>query len=507
MKRIFTILLLICSFVSFSQNKYQVERLSSRIRLSGEIVRMQGEQDLGFLGHGYEVFGLIPKAPKWYFGVNAYSALTGIRSGLFVFGITGGIQKPIIKDWLYYDAGLFLGGGGGSGAPDGGGLMVRPHFDLEAFVSKNISLRAGVSLVDFPSGAINSFNFNVGATINTNTYLANNINTIEKGNTATFFNTIEISALSMNLFNYKKGPLKTDFTVDKNAPNISLIGAMIKSGHYNNFYGILKLGGAFIGEVDGFMMLLSGVGYELPITNWLSIDAKGLVGGAGGGNVQFGGGFATQIEAGVGFRFSDYLFNISYGNTYAPNGNFESNHLDVSLGKRFKLYKNPEIHSIELVESDNLKKEEFSFSTYNRAYFSGNKKDKSGRVYDDVFNSIGFELEKKINNHISIVGATVWAYQGNYGAYAEGWLGLQYYYPLSASWSATAKGLVGAGGGGSINLGSGLIYQYTLGVEKQINKRWSFVLNTGQVRAVNGNFTPILLDAGIKLNISQLVKN
>ena len=59
------------------------------------------------------------------------------------------------------------------------------------------------------------------------------------------------------------------------------------------------------------MMLLSGVGYQLPVTDWLFIDAKGLLGGAGGGNVQFGGGFATQVEAGVGFNFSDYLFNVS----------------------------------------------------------------------------------------------------------------------------------------------------------------------------------------------------
>ena len=108
MKKVLSVLLF-CSFLSFSQEKYQVEKLASRIRLSGEIVGMQGEPDLGFIGHGYEMFGLVSKFPKWYFGVNSYSALTGIRSGLFVFGISTGIQKPIIKDWLFYDAGFFIG--------------------------------------------------------------------------------------------------------------------------------------------------------------------------------------------------------------------------------------------------------------------------------------------------------------------------------------------------------------------------------------------------------------
>lgn len=500
------IVLLLSSLMGFSQEKYQVEKLSSRIRFSGDLIHMPNEPNIGFLGHGYEVFGLLPHQKNIYFGVNSYSALTGIRSGFIVFGVSGGMQRPLVKDWLSYDLGLFLGGGGGSGAPDGGGLMVRPHLDLQADIHKKVSLRAGVAVITFPTGAINSFNFTVGAAINADTYLANTVDTVKKGSTASVFNHIEISALSSNLFNYKKGPLKSDVDVNKNAPTISLLGATVKSGFDHHFYGMLKLGGGFIGEVDGFMMLLSGIGYQLPITKWLSVDARGLVGGAGGGNVQFGGGFATQIEAGLGFNFSDYLLSVNMGNTYAPNGNFESNHLDISIGKRFKFYKNLKNNSVSLVEKDDLKKEDFTFSTFNRAYFSGNKKDKSGRIYDTVFNSLGFELERKLNENISIVGATIWAYQGNYGAYAEGWFGLQYYYHLNSTWRATAKGLFGAGGGGDINLGGGMIYQYTIGVEKEINKRWSFVANTGQVRAVDGNFTPFLLDVGVKLNISQLVK-
>lgn len=499
------ILLLLCISTSFSQDKFEVEKLTSRIRISGEIVDMVGEPDLGFLGHGYEMFGLVPSCPEFYFGVNSYSALTGIRSGFFVFGVTGGIQKSVFNDWMYLDAGLFLGGGGGSGAPDGGGLMIRPHVDLEAFVNKKIAIRAGLSLVDFPSGSINSFNVNLGATINTNTYLANKVITTNQGNSNAFFNKLDIGALSSNLYNYKKGPLKSDKSVNQNAPNISLIGAVVKSGYHNNFYGVLKLGGAFVGEVDGFMMLLSGLGYKLPLTHWLFLDAKGLLGGAGGGNVQFGGGFAAQVEAGIGLSCSDYFFSVNIGNTYAPNGNFQSNHLDVSVSRNFNIYKNPQINTTELVASTAVKREEFGFSTYNRAYFSGAKQDKKGRLYDPVFNALGFEIEKKINQHVSVLGATVWAYQGNYGAYAEGWLGMQYYHPLSLEWSITAKGLFGAGGGGDINLGSGLVYQYSLGVQKFINKRWSFIGNAGQVRAISGNFTPVLFDVGVKLNISQLV--
>ncbi|MGY6648812.1 hypothetical protein [Wenyingzhuangia sp. IMCC45574] len=505
MKRILLLTLLAIQF-GFSQSAYQVENLPSRVRMSGELLQMNNEDNIGFLGHGYEVFGLSKKYPNLYFGVNSYAAITGQRAGFIIFGITGGIQKYFYKDWLSYDTGLFLGGGGGGGAADGGGLMIRPHFDLQADLSDKIALRAGVTGVTFPSGDINSLHVNIGAIIRSNTYIANSIKA-NKGLSAANYHGITISGLSMNLLNYSKGPLKSNTTVNKSAPRISLIGALIKTEHKNsNFYGALKLGGAFDGGVDGFMMLLTGLGYELPLTNWLSIDAKGMIGGAGGGAVDFGGGLAAQIEAGLSLKLADYRISINGGNTYAPNGNFESNHLDIALGKRFSLYGNPKAKEIEVIKDNGVKKEDFMFSVFNRSYASGKKQDKKGRDYDPVFNLLGFELGKKINANIDVVAATVWAYQGSYGAYAEGWLGLQYNYALSTKSWLNVKGLVGAGGGGDIDLGSGLAYEYTLGFEHVLNKRWHFIANAGQIRGVSGNFSPYLLDVGVKLNMSQLVK-
>lgn len=508
MKKI-VFLFIVVSQSIFAQETFSVDKLASRIRFSGESVQMDNEANIGFLGHGFEVFGLSSKFPDWYFGVTSYAAITGIRSGFIVFGVSTGVQKKLFTDWLSYDVGLFLGGGGGSGAPDGGGFMVRPHLEVQVDVSKKMALRAGVSAVEFPSGEIGSVNFTLGAVINTDIYLVNQaVTKIQKSEDASFFKGIDVSLLSSNLFNFSKGPLKHNVNVNKNAPTISLLGVALKSrNQHNNFYGVLKLGGAFIGEVDGFMMLLTGIGYEYPITHWLSLEAKGLIGGAGGGNVDFGGGLAAQLEVGLGINYSNYLANINLGNTYAPNGNFKSNHVDFSIGKKFEIYSNSTIEKSELVHADNLKKEDFTFSVFNRSYLSKDRPDKLKRPYDQIFNLLGFELEKKLNDRIGLLGATVWAYQGNYGAYAEGWLGLQYYQPVTEKLQITAKGMLGAAGGGDINLGSGMAMQYSLGLHREINNRWSLIVNVGQVRPVlDGNFTPFLVDLGLKLNLSQLVK-
>ncbi|MGY5351701.1 hypothetical protein ACXGQW_03910 [Wenyingzhuangia sp. IMCC45533] len=506
--RNYYLLLLLLTSLANAQNIFEIEKLPSRVRISGEFINMHNEPDIGFLGHGYEVFGLIPKFKSVYFGVNAYSALTGIRSGFIVFGVSTGIQKSIYKDWFSYDLGLYLGGGGGSGAPDGGGLMIRPHLDFQIDLSKNIALRTGVSGITFPSGAINSFNVNIGAVIKTNTYFVSELNDSQSNYSSnSYFSNMELSASSLNLFNFRKGPLRPDNT--GNPSVISLVGLTLKTHQKKSVFGVLKLGGAFTGGVDGFMMLLSGLGYQVPITHWLYLNASALAGGAGGGDVDFGGGLATQIQAGLAFKLKDYYLEVSGGNTYAPNGNFKSNHLDVSLGKTFKMYRNSSSNLKEVVVADEFKEEGFNFSVFNRSYFLDDLElDKNDRNYDAIFNLIGFELSKKVYKKTSLLAATVWAYQGSYGAYAEGWLGLKQTFFSKNNMGLNAKIWIGAGGGGGINLGSGLAYQYSFGIDKKINQRWSLIANAGQVRPVlNGNFTPILLDIGVKLNIHQLVIN
>ncbi|MDB4297232.1 hypothetical protein N9901_00610 [Flavobacteriaceae bacterium] len=505
MKYLLSLSILLFSQFVFSQNSYEITKLLSRIRFSGEEITMENEPNMGFIGHGYEIFGLYTPNPNLYFGLTSYSALTGIRSGFFVFGVSSGVSKVISTTPFTYDLGFFLGGGGGSGAPDGGGLMLRPHVNLSYALNKNLSIGVGGSYITFPSGEINSYNVNIGAQINTNTFLANKINKISGTVTDYDLSNIEINMLSLNLFNFKKGPLKNN-NEEFNDARISLLGASFKKkNNDNNFYGLLKLGGAFVGGVDGFMMLLTGVGYNLPMNDNLNLNTNLLLGGAGGGNVQFGGGFAAQLEGGVTYQYNNYLFGLNYGKTYAPNGDFESNHLDISLGKKFSLYSNSKSKGLSSLSSEDFKMEEIGFSVMNRLYVMPKATAKNGNAYQDFFNSLVFEIDKKISENISLLGSTVWAYQGEYGAYAEGWLGLSYLLYKNKNYKMSFRALFGAGGGGDIDLGSGMIYQYGLSLEKKLDNRWSLITNLGQVRpVVNGNFTPVLIDLGFKINISQL---
>jgi len=241
-KQILLLFYLITNTCLAQTSSFNIKKHPSRIRLSAEEIQTDfrlnngsSEPNMGFIGHGYEVFGLYSKIPKAYFGVTSYSAITGIRSGFFVFGVSGGYQNQLLIPKLNYDLGFFIGGGGGSGAPDGGGLMIRPHLDFSYQITPKLSIRSGLSYIDFPTGEINSFNFNFGLSINTHTFIADEIDYNTTGTQASIFNKIEISLLYSTLFNFTKGPLKNNGLAEGLAvKQIALIGSVLKTKQKNN---------------------------------------------------------------------------------------------------------------------------------------------------------------------------------------------------------------------------------------------------------------------------------
>ena len=527
-KSIFILLFFLCQVIQ-AQSDFSIEKFDSRFRLSGESINMKGssynlngsfnpdgEPNIGMIGIGYDIFGLIKKYPNLFLGVNSYSAMSGDRAGIFSFGVAVGYKQPIIKKSLFAELSFFVGGGGGGRLKDGGGLILRPSLEFEKTITDIVSLRAGVSRIDFPSGVISSTHFNFGVVFNEGIYFANRIkkatlsDLVENENT----NRIRVSLIG-TLYNNFHGEVLSDTTGDVNVTytkgnQIKLIGAEVSKFLTPNLYATVEFNGAVTGGIDGYMSYFLGGGFHYPMfNNRIFYDLRVLAGSSGGGGVATGGGASFQIETGLGVKlFKSYELKLLGGRTFAPWGTFDATHFDLSLGKSFDVYKNDKLKLKEKkeVSSKNYMFQEMGFTVFNRSYIPPNLKDQNGIKYDEFFNLIGFELTSRINNYLSVVGSTIWAYQGDYGAYGEGWLGLAADYDIHDDWMLVAKGMVGAGGGGGIDLGAGLFFQYSLGFEKIINDRLNFILNAGQVKPLEGNFTPIHIDLGIKLKINKIIK-
>src|SRR5690554_3402749 len=419
-----------------------------RYRFSYELLKMSSEPDLGMLGMGVDFF-IIDKLPNLYLTINSYSAIVGRRPGLITFGTGVGYLQPLFQSPFSLDAGLFVGGGGGGGAQDGGGLISQGHLNL-SYKMKYLSVTGGYSRLDFPNGAMGSNNFNVGLTFSSNFRTArrsahksmtdDSVNQLDKRST------FRVQVTGQNYIIFAGNPTFQSKIQSKEG-EISLIGIEMDHFFHKKWYAALKLHGAVAGGIDGYMSYLVGLGFEQELgTERLTFDTQLLAGPSGGGNVASGGGGIVQGSVGIRARLGNaFGIKAAIGQTITPGGQFNGTFLELGLSQNFQFLSTTGEHlktAYRLKAGDRLV--EFEFELVNRTYYSSPELvDKNGRPYDRAFNLLGFLISKKIHHNFDILGASNWAYQGSYGAYAEGLLGLGYQYEWTPSWKFRAQVLGG----------------------------------------------------------------
>ena len=113
-----------------SLNKVQEESSTWRnrtLRFSFEEIDMPdaGEQ------MGLYSIGAYNQLNTWFYGgITIYGAPVGRQGGFFAGGYTLGVER-LLFDNLIFDAGGYVGAGGGGSAAQGVGLMIRPHVGLK----------------------------------------------------------------------------------------------------------------------------------------------------------------------------------------------------------------------------------------------------------------------------------------------------------------------------------------------------------------------------------------
>ena len=506
---LFLKLFLLVSFSGVSQD-YVVEKVPNRYRLSWETVSMSEEPDLGFVGIGFDLFSRTHQSTERYFGITSYSTMQGIRPGLITLGVSSGLRTKLFESGLFLDLGGFVGGGGGGAADDGGGLIVRPHLFVEKRLG-NLGLHLGVSRIDFPTGNISGNQLHFGLSLQGDNYFK----TKEIASSAIEISAPRIRSFRFGLVGTRYFQLQKGSDSDKATKPLGtagLVGIQIEKRLDKYWHGVFKTNGAFQGGIDGYMSILVGMGGRYALVNeGLSLKTNLLFGPSGGGAIKSGGGAIAQAEVGFSLRLkNDYDLQLMTGKTWSPWGDFTTNHFELSLGKSFELLaptKLPKGVTHFKVPASDYSENHLSFATFNRTYFSSSKAlDKSGRPYLTSFQLLGFEVQKHLNDRFRLHGGTVWAYQGDYGAYAEGLLGATYSIPFYNHWEFVTKAVFGAAGGGNINLGSGLLFQYAIGIERILSPKSNVYVHFGKVNPLEGNFTPYSLDFGFKFQLHQLLK-
>ena len=507
-KFIFLFTLFISHQILFSQTEEIPEKITQKgfakidfLSIDMPITNILNEPNMGFTGIHYNLlFNEI-----FYTGVGIYGSVTGSRGGFFTLGINAGIKK-YFSDSFYLDTGFHFGGGGGAGAPDGGGAFILPHFNL-GYDFKNFSINSGWSYVNFfDNGNIKGNQLNVSLEIPLDFEYADysssekefNLESLQKTNWNKNSNRI---SLMLHLNNLTiKGTSKDTNGKLYNGEVIRLAGFEIASYFNKNWFGFLKVDGAFDGIDAGYMDVFFGAGYHLSMNkNRTNILAKFGIGAGGGGGVDTKGGVLIYPDISLEQKiFNDIYISINKGYVMSPGNYFSTSSFGVGL----KYY----------MEKDGIIKQN---KNYNQSKFKGidvilkqdlyfNAKRMTNKT--ENMHQISLQVNLDLNKNIFISGQTSFANFGNAGAYAEGLVGVglktKPFYNDSLSFYTQFLG--GAAGGGNISTGQGLIIKPSLGLDYMLNNTLNLRFSGGYVKAKGGELSSPFINLGIKYNISLL---
>lgn len=254
-----------------------------------------------------------------------------------------------------------MGGGGGRGGPSlsGGGLMLRAHLGLEQQLGNGHRVGVGISRVDFPDGSIQSTQPYLSYAYDFDSHLYGGWPaSLGPRSSDTPWLSEQEFAVTGRHYQFAPGVMRDDHATPQSR-NMQLLSAQW-TGYLTSHWDLtLEAEGALGGQSAGYMQISPGLGYRLPLTAQQAIklhasmgsagggvqqrltehwhaEAEALVGAAGGGGLQTGGGLVSQFNVGLGYQLTPQLALLaSMGRMQAARDSFRAHVLGLSAVYRF----------------------------------------------------------------------------------------------------------------------------------------------------------------------------
>ena len=455
-------------------------------RLTSETLELPGGEKMGLVGGDL----LFDVSDRLRLGVGSYGALRGERGGFITLGVAGELRQRLSRSWMSH-AGLFVGAGGGRGGYtlSGGGLMLRSHLGLSYETGGWGNFGFGLSHVQFPSGVIRS----------TQPYLQYDYpfySLLRPGWTSELPHaaSADINALqaranefSVVLRSYK---IASSARRDDGQPqygSMQLLGVEWLSYLDDHWFLKVESEGAMGGQNNGYMQILAGAGYRLPISNRTALKLYAAAGPAGGGGVDTGGGLL--LDAGLALQqqlTGRMALELTLGAVRAPSRSFSAQSLAVKLNYRFGL---PRVSSQAVPWSalDSFDASNLRVRLANQTYFKADPQWRN-RSIDQSVSNLGVQIDYFVSPNWFLTGQELAAYAGDAGAYVTGQVGVGAQWPLSERWFVEGEALLGAAGGGGLAVAGGLIGQGNASVGYRLSKSLSLMATAGGTKALGGDF-------------------
>lgn len=465
-------------------------------RLTSETLKLPGGEKMGMVGGDL----LFDVSDQFRLGVGTYGAVRGERGGFITLGVAGEVRQRLSPAWLSH-AGLFVGAGGGRGGSSpltGGGLMLRADAGLTYETTGYGNFGFGVSHVQFPSGVIVStqpflqYEYPFYSLLSPG-WLASPPDTGSAQMDAVQPGAHEFSVVARSYI-IPSSVVRANGQPQQSS--MQLLGVEWLSYLDEHWFIKLESEGAMGGQNTGYMQILTGGGYRLPLSSSTALKLYAGGGPAGGGGVDTGGGLL--LDAGVSLQQNlteRTALEFSVGEVRAPSSSFQARSLALNLNYQFGL---PEVSSntVSWSELGGFDTENLRVRVADQTYFKAAPQWRNQFVDQSVSN-LGVQLDYFLSPHWFVTGQGLAAYAGKAGAYMTGEVGMGTQWPVSEHWFVEGETLLGAAGGGGLAVGGGLVSQVNASLGYRLSKSLSVMGTAGRISALQGPFKANI--AGVSL--------
>jgi hypothetical protein len=265
---------------------------------------------------------------NWFFQVNSSGAMRGDSRGYMDIIPGVGYEYALTGRVRTYGA-LSIGTGGGGDVDTAGGILVEPALGVQYHFYRGWFLDGSFSRLFAPTGNLtaNSLNLKLGYEFNS----TDSLNTIVPWEIKT--HPLRIRVVDQQ---YSRGG--DNWRTEPERP-VRNLGAQIDYFVTPQIFLTGQGLGAYSGGAGAYMVGLIGGGLLRQLDSNLFAQVEALVGAAGGGGMSTGQGAITQLNLGLGLRFSKATSLLaSLGRINSVDSNMYVNVAGFSLNYDFKTY-------------------------------------------------------------------------------------------------------------------------------------------------------------------------
>ena len=424
----------------------------------------------------------------YYGGASIYSAALGAGGGFFVGGWEVGKTTPI-TDTLFWDASIFIGGGGGASQVGGDGLMVRPQVHV-GYDFGDYRVGAGASWVSVSGSDISTPSFALTFTRPLNLELVSG----HSANEYALIGATKVAALTPIVRSYF--PINNQKRGGGDLETMYLIGAEISFANDGRSEVFIQATGVVAGDAEGYADWILGKRYLWDMAPFeFFVDFGAGIGG--GGAVNTGGGLIAMANAGVRIDvFSNLDLELGVGALTSLNGDF------VALMPTLKASMPFGSGASRETNPDTVR---WQISTGLTHLSISEDFRKPGAGSNDAPTMINADIDVFLLKNLYMTGQAYTAVAGNAGGFQIGMFGIGYQQPVTERVSLSGEILLGAAGGAGVDTRGGLLWGYKFELDYSLSDAVSLTLGAGHIETLQaGGMHPETLNIGLKFPFTTL---